>query len=67
MPSPRQISRQVADQPQQVDIADFVGMAPGMDPYDITPGTTRWQVNAVATYPGELRVRRGVQVLRFQE
>lgn len=48
-----------------VVIRDFVGMAPNQDPHDLKPGESVHQMNAMAGPRGELRVRLGAAVVRF--
>lgn len=50
-----------------VRITDFPGMSPGTDQHDNHPGQSWFQVNAVSLFPGELRARRGFQVVRFDQ
>ena len=50
----------------RVVIRDFPGFTPNADPHDIKPGTAVEQINATSSRPGELRVRLGTQVLRFE-
>jgi hypothetical protein len=62
MPSPKD-----PKQPQgRVIIADFPGLSPVPDPHDAAPGYASFQVNVTAAYQGELRVRDGFRVLRFE-
>lgn len=49
----------------QVMIRDFAGWVSNVDPHDIPPGTAISQSNAVSLRPGELRVRNGSRVVRF--
>lgn len=44
---------------------DFPGFTPNMDPHDLPPGVAVAQVNAMSLRPGELRVRPGFTVVRF--
>jgi hypothetical protein len=49
-----------------VVIRDFPGLSPVPDPHDAEPGYSSTQVNVTAAYRGELRVRGGYTVLRFE-
>lgn len=49
----------------RVEIRDFGGFVTAMDPHDLPPGESQEQVNATSVRPGELRVRGGFRVLRF--
>lgn len=49
----------------EVVVRDFGGWAPNMDPHDLPPGVAVSQVNAASVRPGELRVRSGCRVVRF--
>ncbi len=49
----------------RVEIRDFSGFVTAMDPHDLAPGQSQEQVNATSVRPGELRVRGGFRVLRF--
>jgi hypothetical protein len=51
----------------QTVIQDFAGLAASADPHDAEPGLAAVQVNAVSSHPGELRVRGGARVVRFEE
>jgi hypothetical protein len=44
---------------------DFPGYTPNVDPHDLPPGVAVYQVNAQSHKPGELRVRPGFTVVRF--
>lgn len=46
-------------------IRDFAGMAPNQDPHDVKPGESVHQVNVGTGPRGELRVRLGAAVVRF--
>lgn len=50
----------------RVVIRDFVGFIPNADPHDIKPGAATEQINTTSMRPGELRVRLGAQVLKFE-
>ncbi len=50
-----------------VRVTDFPGMSPGTDQHSNPPGASWFQVNAVSLFPGELRVRRGFRVVRFDQ
>ena len=49
----------------QVVFDDFLGLASNLDPQDVPHGAAIHQVNVVASAPGELRVRAGTRLLRF--
>jgi hypothetical protein len=49
----------------RVVIKDFPGYVPNTDPHDVPPGVAVRQVNAMSLKPGELRVRPGFAVVRF--
>lgn len=49
----------------RAEIRDFRGFEPNADPHDIAPGVAVDQINATSVRPGELRVRLGCKVLRF--
>jgi hypothetical protein len=53
------------DEESRVEIRDFGGFVTAMDPHDLPPGVSQEQVNATSVRPGELRVRGGFRVLRF--
>lgn len=46
-------------------VKDFPGYAPNLDSHDLPPGVAVSQVNAMSIRPGELRVRPGFTVVRF--
>lgn len=46
-------------------LKDFPGFMPAMDPHLVPPGTAVLSINAVSLRPGELRVRPGFSVVRF--
>lgn len=46
-------------------VRDFVGLQTGVDSADSVPGGAIHQVNVSASYRGELRVRGGTKLLRF--
>lgn len=46
-------------------LRDFPGFMPAMDPHLVPPGTAALAVNAVSIRMGELRVRPGFAVVRF--
>jgi len=48
-----------------VVIRDFTGMAPNQDPHDLQPGQSVSQINCGVGPRGELRVRLGAAVVRF--
>ena len=48
-----------------VDIHDFPGLMSNRDPHDIPPGAAIAQVNCVPIRPGELRVRPGAALVKF--
>jgi hypothetical protein len=48
-----------------IKIKDFGGFMPNSDPHDVPPGVAISQVNATSVRPGELRVRLGFAVVRF--
>lgn len=50
----------------RVQIRDFAGWIPNSDPHDIPPGAAVEQVNATSSRPGELRVRSGAKVVKFE-
>jgi hypothetical protein len=50
----------------RVVIADFPGLSPVPDPHDAQPGHSSTQVNVTAAFQGELRVRDGFRVLKFE-
>jgi len=50
-----------------IRLTDFPGMSPGTDQHANPPGASWFQVNAVSLFPGELRVRRGFRVIRFDQ
>lgn len=50
-----------------VRVVDFPGMSPGTDQHANPPGMSWYQVNCVSLFPGELRVRRGFRVVRFDQ
>lgn len=50
---------------EQLTIGDFGGYVPNADPHDLEPGQAIVQVNAMSWKPGELRVRPGFKVVRF--
>jgi hypothetical protein len=53
------------DPDDAVVIGDFGGYEPNADPHDVDPGVSIKQVNAMSWKPGELRVRPGFRVVRF--
>jgi hypothetical protein len=59
------VARDRKDPDDQVVIADFGGYTPNADPHDVPPGTSIKQINAMSWKPGELRVRPGFRVVRF--
>jgi hypothetical protein len=56
---------QQANVTPNVTVRDFVGMAPNRDPHDVEPGQSVHQVNCGVGPQGELRVRLGLAVVRF--
>jgi hypothetical protein len=52
---------------QRVSMRDFPGLVTASDPHDIPLGAGVRQINAQSMQPGELRVRRGTQVLKYSE
>jgi hypothetical protein len=52
--------------PQAVVIRDFPGLLTNADPNDLPAGAAREQVNCRSERPGELQVRRGYVVVRFE-
>ena len=48
-----------------VSVRDFLGMAPNRDPHDVQPGMSVHQVNCGIGPQGELRVRQGAAVVKF--
>lgn len=51
----------------KVVIKDFAGYMPSDDPHDIPAGAAVSQVNAASFRPGELRVRKGAAIVRFED
>ncbi len=45
----------------------FTGMVSGMSPHDLPEGAAALLLNVMILRPGELRIRRGLQELRFDE
>lgn len=45
----------------------FSGMVSGVSPHDLPEGAAALLLNVMILRPGELRVRRGLQELRFDE
>ncbi len=45
----------------------FSGMVSGVNPHDLPEGAAALLLNVMILRPGELRVRRGLQELRFDE
>lgn len=45
----------------------FSGMVSGVSPHDLPEGTAALLLNLMILRPGELRVRRGLQELRFDD
>lgn len=46
-------------------LKDFPGFAPAVDPHLVPPGTAVLAINAMSLRAGELRVRPGFSVVRF--
>ncbi len=51
----------------RVLIRDFGGFVPNSDPHDVEPGVATQQVNATSVKRGELRVRLGHRVVKFDQ
>lgn len=51
----------------RLTIRDFAGFVTASDPHDLPPGTAQEQVNVASVRPGELRVRGGYRVVRFDD
>lgn len=60
---PKEEDRRVPS--DSVSIRDFPGLVSNMDPHDVPPGSGIVQVNACSLIPGQLTVRRGTAVLKF--
>jgi hypothetical protein len=63
MPGAKQTDPKRPD--SRVVIQDFAGFVANSDPHDLPPGAAQVQVNVTPSVPGELRVRQGYQVVRF--
>lgn len=50
-----------------VNTQGFSGMVSGVSPHDLPEGAAALLLNVMILRPGELRVRRGLQELRFDE
>jgi len=48
-----------------IKVRDFSGTQSAVDPHDIPDGKSLSQVNTTPVRPGELRVRLGYSVVRF--
>jgi hypothetical protein len=48
-------------------VRDFSGLEANVDAHDIEAGAGRVQVNAASEVPGELRARRGLRFLDFDD
>jgi hypothetical protein len=46
-------------------IRDFGGLVLNSDPHDLPPGVARSLINVASLRPGELRVRLGFAIIRF--
>lgn len=51
----------------RIQIKDFLGYQPNLDPHDIPPGVATISTNACSMRPGELRVRLGFAVVQFDD
>lgn len=51
----------------RVVVRDFPGIDTSADPHDIEAGAATRQTNLVATRPGELRLRGGLRIVRFED
>lgn len=49
-----------------VEIRDFPGLQTNIDSHDAAEGGAQIQVNATCVTPSELKVRKGMQVLTFE-
>jgi len=57
----------MADTPKtSVVISHFPGLVTWTDAQDLPEGASNYQINAVATRPTELNVRRGYKVVSFE-
>ena len=52
---------------QEIEFRQFNGMVTNADPTDLKPGISQVQVNVNGLKIGQLEVRRGLRVLRFEE
>lgn len=50
----------------RVSITDFPGLINNQDPMDLPPGAAVKQVNATSDVPGRLSVRKGYQLVTFE-
>jgi hypothetical protein len=51
--------------PPAVVARSFTGMASNLDPHDIRPGQSIFQVNIIAGLASEMRVRLGCKQVKF--
>lgn len=59
------VAKDRKDADDRVVIGDFGGFRSNVDPHDVEPGVAIQQINAMSWKPGELRVRPGFRVVRF--
>jgi hypothetical protein len=50
-----------------ISIRDFLGLVPNGDPHDAKPGEAVHQINMIPGPKGELRVRLGAKVVKFDQ